>query len=84
MNSKIYIFALVLSVLLISANSYDLNTPNLMEIVKMVLADPEYLALREDEQIKVLEAIYNIVVNNLKKTKYNNVKRLLYTGTSTS
>ena len=44
------------------------NSTELIDVLKMILNDPEFLALSKYEQYKILEAVYTIVVNYMKDT----------------
>ena len=65
MNLKLcFIATLMTSVVLVCAQNK--NKMTFMDIFKMTLMDPEYLALNNSQQIKVLNTIYSILENNIK------------------
>ena len=58
----------LLTVLMISVSfvrAEKTNQVSLVDIVIMILMDPEYLALNHFEQIKVLDAVYRILGSRL-------------------
>ena len=58
----------LLTVLMISVSfvrAEKTNQVSLVDIVIMILMDPEYLALNHFEQIKVLDAVYRILESRL-------------------
>ncbi len=91
MNPKIFYIAFLFTILagcisssslsdnrnsVVNDNSSD-KGPTLMQILQSILKDPEYLALSDYEQLKVLEAIYTILESSYNsqqnsKSKYQN------------
>ena len=70
MNLKLCFFAvLMVAGVFVCANQEQEETL-LIGIVKLILIDPEFLALSDYDQIKVLEAIYTILESSLKKIEF--------------
>ena len=74
MNAKIFLISMVLTyVALISAEDSNSNSssnqsqPSLIEMFNLILNDPEFLALSEYNQIRIMEAIVEIVEHRIKQ-----------------
>ena len=74
---SIFFIALVVCVTFLSVESSKTKNSSLMDAVRMVLIDPEFLALSDIDQVRVLEAIYAIVEDHLNtRMGESNVKSL--------
>ena len=50
-----------------ASQSSDQNEPTLMDIIKTMLMDPDFLALSKYHQLRVLEQMYLIMENSRKQ-----------------
>jgi len=83
MNRNIFLGFFLLIVLASRINSSSLSDssidvdninssnkgPTLMQILQSILQDPEYLALSDYEQLKVLEVIYSLLESGFSQRK---------------
>jgi len=83
MNRKIFLGFFLLIVLASRINSSSLSDsnidvesinssnkgPTLMQMLQNILEDPEYLALSDYEQLKVLEVIYSLLESGFNQRK---------------
>ena len=68
MSPKIFVFALlVLIAITDSTNSYSQQGPTLFETLNSIIKDPEFMELPDYDQLIVLQAVYNILLESYKE-----------------
>ena len=72
MDKQLYcITILLLIIAMIRAENFNQNQPIMMDILKMILIDPEFLAMSERNQLRIVESICIFMEKHQMSRGYN-------------